>query len=450
MGERASLPRSAAGSGQRDGWATNPSSMNGADPASKVAEGEAFARDASAAIRDSAVTAVERAVEELAAGRMVVVVDAADRENEGDLVLAAEKVTPEAVNFMATHGRGLICVPMTRERLAELEIGPMTVDNGDRYGTAFHVSVDSRAGTTSGISASDRAKTIRALADPASTAATFSQPGHVFPLAHRPGGVLKRSGHTEASIDLVVLAGLRPAAVICEIVDGDGEMARMPSLVNFARHHGLRVVTIADLIAYRRVRERLVVRTGTARLPLAYGVFTGIGYRDVVDGHEHLALVMGDVQEQPPPYVRMHSECLTGDVLGSRRCDCGPQLDLALRMIAEAGRGAVVYLRGHEGRGIGLGEKLHAYRLQDTGLDTVQANLALGHPSDRRDYGIGMQILADLGIRRMRLLTNNPAKRSGLEGYGLEVIERVPLVTTPTDENLRYLRTKRTKLGHLL
>jgi 3,4-dihydroxy 2-butanone 4-phosphate synthase/GTP cyclohydrolase II len=400
--------------------------------------------------RDRAVAAVERAAEEIAAGRMVVVVDAADRENEGDLVLAAEKVTPAAINFMATHGRGLICVPMMRERLAELEIAPMTPDNADPHNTAFFVSVDARSGTTTGISASDRAKTIRALADPDSTAATFTRPGHVFPLAYRQGGVLKRAGHTEAAVDLAVLAGLAPAGVICEIVDGDGEMARLPALLGFARRHGLHAVTIAQLIAHRRVRERLVTRTGTARLPISHGDFTAIGYRDLVDGHEHLALIMGDVTGDSPPFVRMHSECLTGDVLGSRRCDCGQQLDLALSMIAEVGRGAVVYLRGHEGRGIGLGEKLHAYQLQDSGLDTVQANLELGHPSDRRDYGIGMQILVDLGIRRMRLLTNNPAKRSGLEGYGLEVAERVPLITTPTAENLSYLRTKRAKLGHLL
>jgi 3,4-dihydroxy 2-butanone 4-phosphate synthase/GTP cyclohydrolase II len=400
--------------------------------------------------RDVAVAAVERAAEDMAAGKMIVVVDAADRENEGDLVMAAEKVTPAAINFMATHGRGLICVPMVRERLAELEIAPMTAHNAEPHNTAFFIGVDARAGTTTGISASDRAKTILALADPASTPATFTRPGHVFPLAYRPGGVLKRSGHTEASVDLAVLAGLEPAAVICEIVDGDGEMARLPSLLRFAREHSLHVVTIAQLIAYRRVRERLVTRTGTARLPLSHGDFTAIGYRDLVEGHEHLALVMGDVSSGPPPFVRMHSECLTGDVLGSRRCDCGQQLDLALAMIAEAGRGAVVYLRGHEGRGIGLGEKLHAYQLQDSGLDTVQANLELGHPSDRRDYGIGMQILVDLGIRRMRLLTNNPAKRSGLEGYGLEVAERVPLITAPTAENITYLRTKRVKLGHLL
>jgi len=374
-------------------------------------------------------------------------VDAPDRENEGDLVCAAEHITPETVNFMATHGRGLICVPMLRERLAELAVPPMVAESTDPKGTAFHAGVDHRERSTTGISATDRANTIRALADPESVAGDFTKPGHVFPLGYADGGVLKRAGHTEGAIDLTRMAGLAPAAVICEIAGDDGEMARLPRLIEFAAEHDLLVVAISDLIAYRRQRERLVHRVSEARLPLDAATFRAIGYRDLVDDREHMALVLGDV-EADGALVRMHSECLTGDVFGSRRCDCGAQLHLALETIAAEGAGVVVYLRGHEGRGIGLLEKLHAYQLQDGGLDTVEANLELGHPGDRRDYGIGMQILSDLGVRRMRLLTNNPAKRAGLEGYGLEVIERVPLVTTPTDENVHYLEAKQAKLGH--
>jgi 3,4-dihydroxy 2-butanone 4-phosphate synthase/GTP cyclohydrolase II len=393
---------------------------------------------------------IEAAVEVMGRGGMVVLVDAPERENEGDLAMAADCVTPEAVNFMATHGRGLICVPMLPERLSELAVPPMVARSTDPKGTAFHVSVDHRDRTTTGISAGDRANTIRALADPSASAAEFTQPGHVFPLAARAGGVLKRAGHTEAALDLAVMAGRGPAAVICEIAGDDGEMARLPALLEFARRHGLLVVAISDLIAYRRQREKLVTRVSEARMPLDEGEFTIVGYRDHVDDLEHLAIVLGDVRDRPGTLVRVHSECLTGDVFGSRRCDCGHQLRMALRLIAAEGAGAVVYLRGHEGRGIGLLEKLHAYRLQDGGLDTVEANLRLGHPSDRRDYGIGMQILVDLGISEMRLLTNNPAKRAGLEGYGLAVVERVPLIAEPTSENLRYLDTKRAKLGHLL
>ncbi|MHB8694448.1 MAG: bifunctional 3,4-dihydroxy-2-butanone-4-phosphate synthase/GTP cyclohydrolase II [Solirubrobacteraceae bacterium] len=389
-----------------------------------------------------AVAALER-------GEPIVVVDSPERENEGDLVIAAEKVTAEAVNFMATHGRGLVCVPMLAERLELLGIPPMVARNSDPHGTAFHVGVDHVRAST-GISARDRAETIRALAAPDSAAGDFSQPGHVFPLAYREGGVLKRAGHTEASVDLVRLAGLAPAAVICEIAQADGEMARLSSLIEFARDHGLVLTTISDLIAHRRGSEKLVERVSEARLPLEQGEFTVIGYRDLVDGIEHLALVLGDVRGRPGVLVRMHSECLTGDVFGSRRCDCGAQLNLALDLIAREGRGAVVYLRGHEGRGIGLLNKLHAYRLQDEGADTVDANLDLGYPADRRDYGAGMQILNDLGIREMRLLTNNPAKRAGLEGFGLSVTERVPLITDPTPENVRYLNAKRQRLGHLL
>ena len=398
----------------------------------------------------SGLATVEQAVAAIRRGEMVVVVDSPARENEGDLVMAAEHVTPQAINFMATHARGLICVALLRSRLDELGIGPMVVENSDPHDTAFHVSVDHRTRTTTGISASDRSSTIAALVDPASRAGDFRRPGHVFPLAYREGGVLRRAGHTEAAVDLARLAGLTPAGVICEIAGADGEMARLPRLLEYAREHRLLVVAISDLIAYRRERERLVTRVSEARLPLEGAEFTAIAYRDAIGGEEHLALVLGDVHARDDVLVRVHSECLTGDVLGSRRCDCGPQLKLALARIVEEGCGVLVYLRGQEGRGIGLGAKIHAYRLQDRGLDTVDANLTLGFPSDRRDYGTGMQILRDLGVTRMRLLTNNPAKRAGLEGYGLSVTERVALVTSPTPENVRYLATKQSRLGHLL
>jgi 3,4-dihydroxy 2-butanone 4-phosphate synthase/GTP cyclohydrolase II len=395
------------------------------------------------------LAAIDDAVAAVARGEMVVVVDSPDRENEGDLVMAAELATPEAINFMAVHGRGLICVPMERERLAELAIEPMVADGTDPHGTAFHVGVDHAAHGTTGISAADRAATVAALASPHSAPRDFTRPGHIFPLAARRGGVLRRAGHTEAAVDLAALAGLRPAGVICEIMAADGRMARLPALLDFAAEHGLLVVAISDLIAYRRRRERLVERTSEARMPLRDAEFTAIGYRDVLDGREHVALVLGDVTT-PGVLVRVHSECLTGDVFGSRRCDCGAQLDRSLAMIAAEGRGVVVYLRGHEGRGIGLHNKLHAYRLQDRGLDTVEANLELGLPEDRRDYGTGMQILADLGVGTLRLLTNNPAKREGLEGYGLTVAERVALHTEPTPENVRYLVAKQRRMGHLL
>jgi 3,4-dihydroxy 2-butanone 4-phosphate synthase/GTP cyclohydrolase II len=393
---------------------------------------------------------IEAASAAIARGHMVVVVDSPARENEGDLVMAAEKVRPAAINFMATHGRGLICVALTGRRLDELAIGPMVAENTDPKGTAFRVSVDHRTRATTGISASDRANTIAALADPGSRADDFTRPGHVFPLASREGGVLKRAGHTEASVDLARLAGLRPAGVLCEIAGADGEMARLPRLVEFARKHGLLVISISDLIAYRRRRERLVVRVSQAQLPLDGGEFTAIAYREVIDGQEHIALVLGDLGDGEEVLVRVHSECLTGDALGSRRCDCGPQLKMAIDKIAAERRGVLVYLRGQEGRGIGLSAKIHAYRLQDGGLDTVDANAALGYPTDRRDYGTGMQILRDLGVRSMRLMTNNPAKRAGLEGYGLSVVERVPLLTSPTPENARYLSTKRDRMGHVL
>jgi 3,4-dihydroxy 2-butanone 4-phosphate synthase/GTP cyclohydrolase II len=396
-----------------------------------------------------ALTRTEDAIAAIRDGRMIVLIDSPDRENEGDLVMAADCVTPADVNFMATHGRGLICVPMLHDRLSELGIPPMVARSTDPHRTAFHVGVDHAHRSTTGISASDRAHAVRALADQTATASDFSQPGHVFPLAYAPGGVLRRAGHTEASVDLADLAGRAPAAMICEIAADDGEMARLPTLLAFAAEHGLPVATISDLIAYRRRTEQLVTRVSEARLPLEEGVFQVIGYRDLVDGREHMAAVLGDVRGAPAVLVRMHSECLTGDVFGSLRCDCGRQLELALEMIAAEGCGAVVYLRGHEGRGIGLLEKIHAYQLQDGGLDTVDANLKLGHPVDRRDYGVGMQILADLGIDKLRLLTNNPAKRAGLEGYGLDVVDRVPLVSEPRPESDRYLDAKRRRMGHL-
>ncbi|MEA2276571.1 MAG: 3,4-dihydroxy 2-butanone 4-phosphate synthase / cyclohydrolase [Solirubrobacteraceae bacterium] len=396
------------------------------------------------------LSSIDDAVAAMRRGEIVIVVDAPTRENEGDLVMAAECATPETINFMATHGRGLICVPMLRERLEALRIPKMVADGTDPRETAFHVGVDHRGGTTTGISASDRATTIRALASGDASPGDFSQPGHVFPLCYQEGGVLRRAGHTEAGIDLAVLADRGAAAVICEVIGEDGEMARLPALLELAREHGLLVVSIADLIAYRRSRERLVVRMSEARLPLASAEFRAITYRDTVEGHDHLVLQLGDVAGGGDVLVRMHSECLTGDVFGSERCDCGRQLQLALDTIAAEGRGVVVYLRGHEGRGIGLVDKIHAYQLQDGGLDTVQANLHLGLPIDRRDYGVGMQVLRDLGIERVRLLTNNPAKRAGLEGYGLVVVDRVPLVSTPTSASVEYLRTKREKLGHII
>jgi len=398
----------------------------------------------------SGFATVEQAAAEIARGAMVVVVDSPARENEGDLMMAAEKVTPQAINFMATHGRGLICVALTAERLDQLAIGPMALENTDPRRTAFRVSVDHRTRATTGISARDRASTIAALVDPRSRSDDFTRPGHVFPLAYCEGGVLKRAGHTEASVDLAQMAGLRRAGVLCEIAGEDGEMARLPSLRRFARRHGLPLIAISDLIAYRRRHERLVVRVSEAQLPVDGAQFTAIAYDEVLERREHIALVLGDVRGVDGVLVRVHSECLTGDVFGSRRCDCGLQLKLAIDKIAAEGRGVVVYLRGQEGRGIGLSAKIHAYRLQDEGLDTVEANVALGYPSDRRDYGIGMQILRDLGVSRMRLMTNNPAKRAGLEGYGLSVLERVPLLAPPTPENAHYLSTKQARMGHVL
>lgn len=397
----------------------------------------------------SPFSSIEEAIEDIRRGRMVVVVDDEDRENEGDLVMAADKVTPEAVNFMAKYGRGLICVPMTGERLDELKISMMVTDNTAPLGTAFTVTVDARRGVTTGTSAYDRAVTIRTLVDPHTRPEDLTRPGHILPLRAMPGGVLRRAGHTEAAVDLARLAGCFPAGVICEVMDEDGRMARVPQLAELARRHSLKMITIKDLIAYRTRTEKLVRRVAQTRLPTDFGEFTAIAYETTVESRTPLALVMGEVAGEVPVLVRMHSECLTGDVFHSRRCDCGLQLRTALAIIAREGRGAVVYLR-QEGRGIGLLNKLRAYELQDQGKDTVEANEALGFKPDQRDYGIGAQVLVDLGIRNLRLLTNNPTKRVGLEGYGLHVVERVPIEIPPNPENHRYLSTKRDKLGHML
>ncbi len=393
---------------------------------------------------------IEQALDALRRGEPVIVVDDADRENEGDLVAAAETITERQVAFFVRHTSGVICVPLEGERLDALQLPQMVSANTDPRGTAYTVSVDAAGITTTGISAADRAATIRALVDPATRPADLQRPGHVFPLRAAPGGVLRRAGHTEAAVDLARLAGLAPAGVICEIVNDDGTMARLPELAPFGERHGLLAIGIADLIAYRRRHEQLVRRTAEATIPTPYGEFRAIGYAGTLDGVEHVAFLRGQPEHQQDVLVRMHSECLTGDVFGSLRCDCGTQLRDALRQIAEEGQGVVVYIRGHEGRGIGITHKLQAYKLQDAGRDTVEANIDLGFPADSRDYGTGAQILADLGLSTLRLLTNNPAKRAGLEGYGLQIVERVPIETTPTTENLRYLQTKRDKLGHEL
>ncbi len=392
---------------------------------------------------------VEEAVAEIRRGRMIVVIDDKDRENEGDIVAAAEQVTPEIITFMATQGRGLICLPLASERVKELQLPPMVSENTEHWETAFTVSMDAK-GVSTGISAADRALTARLAADAKVGPDSFVRPGHIFPLEAQPGGVLKRAGHTEAAVDLARMAGMSPAAVICEIMKDDGTMARTPDLLAFAEQHGLKVVTIADIIHHRRQRERLVERVGEAELPTRYGHFRAIAFEDVLIRSSHLALVKGDIDDGQPVLCRMHSECLTGDVLGSLRCDCGDQLASALRRIEAEGRGMLIYLRGHEGRGIGLGPKIAAYALQDRGLDTVEANISLGYPPDLRDYGIGAQILVDLGVRSLRLLTNNPRKVAGLEGYGISIVERVPLEVEQRPEMARYLETKRTKLGHLL
>jgi 3,4-dihydroxy 2-butanone 4-phosphate synthase/GTP cyclohydrolase II len=397
------------------------------------------------------IATIEEAVASIAAGRMVIVVDDADRENEGDLIVAAEHATPEVMAFFVRHTSGLICASITSERADELDLPLMVARNTESQRTAFTVTVDYCKGTTTGISATDRSLTARALVHPDTRPQDLGRPGHLHVLRAREGGVLKRAGHTEAAVDLARMAGLEPAGVLCEVVTEDGlGMARLPELERFAARHGLVLVTIADLIRHRNQTERLVRRTGSARVPTEFGEFRCVAYQSVIDHETHLAFVMGEPAGEQDVLVRVHSECLTGDVFGSRRCDCGAQLHSAMRMIAEAGMGVVVYLRGHEGRGIGIAHKLQAYELQDGGLDTVDANLELGLPIDSREYGIGAQILVDLGITTMRLLTNNPAKRGGLEGFGLQVVERVPIHTTPNEENIRYLRTKRDRLGHLL
>jgi 3,4-dihydroxy 2-butanone 4-phosphate synthase/GTP cyclohydrolase II len=394
--------------------------------------------------------AIAEAIAAIAAGQMVVVVDDEDRENEGDLIVAAEHATPEVMAFFVRHTSGLICASVTSQRADELDLPLMVARNTESQRTAFTVTVDYRLGTTTGISATDRSLTARALVDPATRPEDLNRPGHLHVLRARDGGVLKRAGHTEAAVDLARMAGLTPAGVLCEVVTDDGlGMARLPDLEKFAARHDLLLVTIADLIRHRRQTERLVRRTAEARLPTEYGEFRCIAYQSVIDHETHLAFVMGEPAGEEDVLVRVHSECLTGDVFGSRRCDCGAQLHAALRMIADAGLGAVIYLRGHEGRGIGITHKLQAYELQDGGLDTVDANVELGLPIDSREYGIGAQILVDLGISTMRLLTNNPAKRGGLEGFGLQIVERVPIHTIPNEENIRYLMTKRDRLGHL-
>jgi 3,4-dihydroxy 2-butanone 4-phosphate synthase/GTP cyclohydrolase II len=400
--------------------------------------------------RDERFAAVERALADIAAGKAVVVVDDEDRENEGDLIFAAQMATPELVSFMVRYTSGYICVALTEDDCDRLDLPPMYHSNGDAFRTAFTVTVDAKAGVTTGISAIDRAHTIRLLATSEAVAADFVRPGHVLPLRAKAGGVLRRPGHTEAGVDLARMAGLQPAGALCEIVSqkDDGDMARAEELEVFAGDHDLALVTIADLIAYRRRFEKQVARVAEARIPTPHGAFVAYGYDNVLDGIEHIALVCGDIGDGEDVLVRVHSECLTGDVFGSLRCDCGPQLDAALAAVAAEGRGVVLYVRGHEGRGIGLMHKLHAYQLQESGADTVDANLALGMPADARDYGTGAQILVDLGVRSMRLLTNNPDKRAGLEGYGLRVVERVALPIRPTRENLHYLRTKRDRMGH--
>ena len=395
------------------------------------------------------LASVTEAIEDFKAGRMVIIVDDEDRENEGDFAMPAQMVTPDAINFMAMHGRGLICVPMLGQRLEQLRLPMMVQENTARLSTAFTVSVDVLKGATTGISAFDRAATIQALIEPRTRPEDLARPGHIFPLRYMEGGVLVRAGQTEASVDLARLAGVYPAAVICEVMAEDGEMARMPQLENIAARHELKIVSVADIIAYRREHEKLIERVAEARLPTGYGEFTAVSYRSIVDKDEHVALVKGSITPNEPTLVRVHSECLTGDVFDSVRCDCGEQMAQALQDIEAEGRGVFLYMR-QEGRGIGIHNKLKAYALQDTGLDTVEANIQLGFAPDLRHYGVGAQILVDLGVKKMRLLTNNPKKVVGLDSFGLELMERVPIIPRSTDQNRRYLETKQSRMGHLL
>ena len=390
---------------------------------------------------------IEEAVEEIRQGRMVIVVDDEDRENEGDLTIAADKITPEAINFMAKHGRGLICLPLTRERLEALQVPLMVDDNSSQFNTAFCVSIEAKQGVSTGISAADRAATVRAAIDPDTGPGDLARPGHMFPLRAESGGVLRRAGQTEAAVDLARMAGLYPAGVICEIMNEDGTMSRVPELMRFGAEHDLKIINIADLIRYRLRTERFVKRVASPNLPTRFGEFTLHAYENEFDNKTHVALVMGDIADDEPVLIRVHSECLTGDAFFSARCDCGPQLETAMQRIADEGRGIIVYLR-QEGRGIGLVHKLQAYELQDGGADTVEANEALGFQADQRDYGIGAQILTDLGASKLRIMTNNPRKFVGLSGYGLEIVERVPIEIAPTETTRRYLETKKRKLGH--
>lgn len=392
---------------------------------------------------------IDEAIEDIAAGKMVILVDDEDRENEGDLCMAAGKVTPAAINFMAKHGRGLICLSLTPQRVEELKLPMMTDDNTSQFGTAFTVSIEAKKGVTTGISASDRAKTILTAIDKKTGPGDLARPGHIFPLRAKPGGVLQRAGQTEGSVDLVRLAGLYPAGVICEIMSEDGTMARVPELMGFARSHRLKIITVKDLIHYKIRTDRFIKRVSDIKLPTAFGEFKAIAYANALDRNIHIAIVKGEIKPEDAVLVRVHSECLTGDVFGSKRCDCGEQLHKAMEMINKHGKGVILYMR-QEGRGIGLENKLKAYELQDRGMDTVEANLKLGFQPDLRDYGIGAQILVDLGVRKMRLITNNPKKIIGLEGYGLKVVERVPIETSPHEKNIRYLKTKKKKLGHML
>jgi 3,4-dihydroxy 2-butanone 4-phosphate synthase/GTP cyclohydrolase II len=399
--------------------------------------------------KDVLMAPIEDVIAAIGRGEMVVMVDDEDRENEGDLIMAAQFATPEKLAFIVRHTSGVVVAPLTGERCDDLRLPLMVDHNTESHRTAFTVSVDLLAGTTTGISAADRAATLRALADPTVSHAAFARPGHIFPLRARDGGVLKRAGHTEAAVDLARLAGCEPAGIICEIQNDDGTMSRLDDLKKFSAEHGLLLSSIAELINYRRHHERLVERVGSAQVPTEWGTFTTYAYRSTIDGMEHLAFVKGDLSTPEPVLTRVHSECLTGDVFGSRRCDCGPQLATAMQMIEREGRGVVVYLRGHEGRGIGIGHKIRAYSLQEQGYDTVDANTKLGLPVDSREYGIGAQILADLGAHQLRLMTNNPAKYGGIAGYGLEIVDRVSIATGETPENAVYLRTKRDRMGHL-